>query len=215
MAYWGLSRCAVDDKSRQRKFFREAVKRKENVSQRERDYIELWEAKYRVKGKGRKRKEAIEEYVKLYDNLLINYPEDIEARALYWLELPDTIMDREDLEEIPMRYAFDRVLQEVLAADPDHVGALHYRVHNWDGEEGRFARDTCLHLSKVAPQCGHLQHMPGHVLSSIGLWHEAAIAMDARSLNFKSRCCLILILRMRADSNRMMTLKRSNFTPPC
>ena len=30
---------------------------------------------------------------------------------------------------------------------------------------------------------GHLQHMPGHILSGVGLWHEAAIAMDAATRN--------------------------------
>ena len=181
MAYWGLARCAQNDISRERRFFREAVKRKESVTPRERAYIEVWEAKFDIKGKGTERTEAIREYMKRFDNLLIDYPDDIEARALYWLEVPQAtrVAGTEVENQIPFRYAFDRVLQEVLSQDPDHVGALHYRVHNWDGEEGHYALDTCLTLSKVAPNCGHLQHMPGHVLSGIGLWHEAAIAMDA------------------------------------
>ena len=179
MAYWGLARCVQGDTTRRDRFFREALKRTDNLTQRERDYLELWEAKYRVKGEGEEREEAIRDFVKLFDNLLINYPDDIEARALYWLEMLQTTVKPEDRDDHPFRFALDSVLQEVLAADPDHVGALHYRVHNWDGEEGHYALDTCLHLSDVAPRCGHLQHMPGHVLSSIGLWHEAAIAMDA------------------------------------
>ncbi len=180
MAYWGLARCSIGNPSRERRFFREAVKRKSKVSQRERDYIELWEAKYVVvKSKKAGRKKAMGKYVKLFDNLLINYPDDIEARALYWLEISTLDRMYGEGDESTIRYAMDRVLQEVLAKDPNHVGALHYRVHNWDGEEGHYARETCLHLSKIAPNCGHLQHMPGHVLSSIGLWHEAAIAMDS------------------------------------
>lgn len=178
MAYWGLARC-TQGSSRGRGFLREAVKRKDAVSQRERDYIELWEAKYKVRGEGAKRKKAIKEYVKRFDNLLINYPDDMEARALYWLEVPSVTMKAEERENSTVRYALDRVLQEVLAREPDHVGALHYRVHNWDGEEGHYALQSCLHLSDVAPTSGHLQHMPGHVLSSIGLWNEAAIAMDS------------------------------------
>ena len=140
----------------------------------------MWEAKYTVqKSKKAEREKKLRRYVKLFDNLLINYPDDIEARALYWLETLKMSYEPGDDHENPIRYAMDRVLQEVLATDPNHVGALHYRVHNWDGEEGHYALETCLHLSKVAPNCGHLQHMPGHVLSSIGLWHEAAIAMDS------------------------------------
>jgi peroxiredoxin len=181
MAYWALARSVEGDPAREKRFFREAVKRKEDVSARERAYIELWEAKYKIKGKGEEREEAIREFVKRFDNLLIDYPNDIEARAIYWLEMLSATRRPEDYDFgfNPWRYSLDRVLQEVLAADPNHVGALHYRVHNWDGEEGHYALDTCLHLSKIAPNCGHLQHMPGHVLSSIGLWHEAAIAMDS------------------------------------
>jgi peroxiredoxin len=189
MAYWGMARCATGDQSRERRFFREAVKRKANVSSRERAYIELWEAKYKIKDEKenesandkRKRKKAVREYIKKFDNLLIDNPDDIEARALYWLEMlaATKTLDPEEEDLHAMRYSLDRVLQEVLAKDPDHVGALHYRVHNWDGEEGHYALDTCLHLSKVGPKSGHLQHMPGHVLSSIGLWNEAAIAMDS------------------------------------
>ncbi len=189
MAYWGMARCATGDKSRERRFFREAVKRKANVSSRERAYIELWEAKYKIKdekknesaNEKRSRKKAVREYIRKFDNLLIDNPDDIEARALYWLEMLVATKTMNPVEEDlhAMRYSLDRVLQEVLAKDPDHVGALHYRVHNWDGEEGHYALDTCLHLSKVGPKSGHLQHMPGHVLSSIGLWNEAAIAMDS------------------------------------
>ena len=181
MAYWGLARCCRGDKARERKFFAEAIKRKAGLSKREQDYLELWEAKYTVqKSKDKARKKAVRQYVKKFDNLLINYPDDIEARALYWLELPGTIRNRNENENADsIRYALDSVLKEVLKKDPDHVGALHYLVHNWDGEEGHFALDSCLHLGKVAPNCGHLQHMPGHVLSSIGLWNEAAIAMDS------------------------------------
>ncbi len=178
MAYWGLARCSIGDDARASRFFKQAKKLEMHCTQRERDYLELWNAKYQIeKSKEDERAKAIDEYVKLFDNLLINYPDDIEARALYWLELSEVFSERG--KENHYRYAMDRVLQEVLAKDPDHVGALHYRVHNWDGEEGHYALDTCLHLSQVAPNSGHLQHMPGHVFSSIGLWNEAAIAMDS------------------------------------
>ena len=178
MAYWGLARCNEND-SRERSFFKEAIARKSNVSKRERDYLEVWEAKYAIKGNEEAKNKAVEKYMKLFDNLLINYPDDIEARALYWHEVPRVLSRSNGGSQERMRFALDSVLQDVLRKDPDHVGALHYRVHNWDGEEGHFALNSCLHLSEVAPNCGHLQHMPGHVLSSIGLWNEAAIAMDA------------------------------------
>ena len=193
MAYWGLSRCCEMDKERAAKFLEEAVKRKDDVTPRERAYIELWVAKAKVlktrqaakraggddKQAGSALQKASEDYAVQFDKLLMTYPDDMEARALYWLELPRTMSENAQEGFNPHRYGMERVLQEVLTTDPDHVGALHYRIHNWDSREGKYALDSCLKLSKVAPNSGHLQHMPGHVLSGIGLWHEAAIAMDA------------------------------------
>ena len=109
-----------------------------------------------------------------FDQLLMDYPDDVEAKALYWL-LAGRAMGR---ASGLARYGLEAVLDDILAIDPDHIGALHYRVHNWDGKEGRYAVDSCMKLGKIAPSCGHLLHMPGHVLSGIGLWHEAGIAMD-------------------------------------
>jgi len=187
MAYWGLSRCCQQDPERSAGFLNQALDRKHLVSDRERAYLEIWDAKRNVaklksgstndpEQKEALRK-AIEEYTVRFDRLLIDYPKDIEARALYWLDFPGT--ESVDGASNQLRYARDRVLQEVLASDPEHVGALHYRIHNWDGPEGGYVLDTCLHLRRIAPRAGHLLHMPGHVFTEMGLWHEAAIAMDS------------------------------------
>ena len=69
MAYWGLARCAEANSGllRAGRFFREAVKRNETISQRERDYLEVWEAKYMVqKSNKADRKKALRQYVKLF-----------------------------------------------------------------------------------------------------------------------------------------------------
>jgi len=189
MAYWGLARCPYADKERAQLFLAEAVKRKANVTPRERAYIEVWEAKYKITDESedetdlqKQQREATKNtYIRKFDQLLIDYPNDIEARVLYWAEMLITTRNFDPAEEDvhPMRYALDRVLQEVLDQDPNHVGALHFRIHNWDGNEGSYALDACLRLSKIAHKSGHLLHMPGHVLGSVGLWNEAAIAMDA------------------------------------
>jgi peroxiredoxin len=146
---------------------KEASKRKVLVTERERAYIELWEAKL-MDDDSNENRSGRKKADELFDKLLMTYPDDVEAKALYWLEGSDG-----------KRYGNESVLQEILKVQPDHVGALHYRIHNWDSKEGRFAVDSCLALTRAAPNCGHLQHMPGHVLSGVGLWHEAAIAMDA------------------------------------
>lgn len=179
MAYWGLSRCAKYDDDRGKKFLKKASTRKEFVTERERDYIELWESKYAIGQDDGNRDELVRDFTVRFDKLLLKYPKDIEAKCLYWVEVPPAVDPSVRLQTIPYRYAMESLLQDVLKVEPNHVGALHYRIHNWDSAESHFVVDSCRRLRKAAPRSGHMQHMPGHVSSELGRWHEAAIAMDS------------------------------------
>jgi len=77
------------------------------------------------------------------------------------------------------RYGTELILREILARQPNHPGAHHYRIHNWDYHEPEQALESCRRYSELVPGIGHAQHMPGHIYSIVGMWHEAAISMDA------------------------------------
>ena len=185
MAYWGLYRClpgtnptSLDaDKNRARGFLVEASKRKHKVSERERLYIEAWEARVSADAPGFYSKETIEkhaEFKRRLERIILKYPDDLEAKALYANEnLPSLAVGNASGQ---MRYANEALIQEVLHQSPNHPGALHYRIHNWDGPDGWYALDSCAKYSQVAPNVGHALHMPGHVYASQGMWHEAAVA---------------------------------------
>lgn len=183
MAYWGLARTVRMDPKRSEAFLEQAEALADGADEREQLYIELQRAIQDTKGTGgppmgppkddEDGEEARERVVELYQQLIMEYPDDVEAKAFYFVDIPTIRPDDKD------RVGIEAVLQDVLDDAPEHVGAHHYRVHLWDGENGRYAIDSCETLSAVAPNSGHLQHMPGHVLSSIGMWHEAAIAMDS------------------------------------
>ena len=192
MAYWGMALATRSGggppgagPNRPEEFLAVAVARKDAVTPRERAFIEVSEAFQKVKKRdappgfgppaGTEEDPALEQALVALDRLLMDYPDEVEAKALYWLQLGLSL--RENAEQV--RYGLEAVLDDILEVEPEHVGALHYRIHNWDGKEGHYVVDSCMLLSEVAPNCGHLQHMPGHVLSGIGLWHEAAIAMDS------------------------------------
>lgn len=177
MAYWGLAITVKNgnDPERSAEFMAKAVELQDQVTRRERDFIEmtrLFQAMYDSEGE-EEYGEAATEAMRANDKLLMDYPDDVEAKALYWLLSGEAMRDAH-----LARYGVEAVIEDALELDPDHVGVLHYRIHNWDGKEGRYVIDTCLKLGDIAPACGHLLHMPGHVLSGIGLWHEAAISMD-------------------------------------
>lgn len=176
MAYWGLARCGFnwfsvrvptyDEKSfgRYTTFLSEAVRRKSQVTERERMYIEAWEQTYAPDVK-----ERAKTMVAALQKIVVKYPEDIEAKSML------------ALYNIGQGSAFANqlLIQQVLDKNPMHPGAHHASIHNWDGVSPEQALLSCNLYGKAAPGVGHAMHMPGHIYSKIGMWHEAAIAMDS------------------------------------
>jgi peroxiredoxin len=172
MAYWAMA-VTVNDDDRGKSFIQEAAKRKNKVSERERMYIEAWEASYptelpREAGGNEATYDARRNrFRNLLEQVVLKYPDDIEALAFLGLEFMGQ-----------NRYGTDLILKKIIARDSVHPGAHHYRIHNWDGKDGKQALDSCAAYGNIAPQIGHAQHMPGHIYSSVGMWHEGAISMD-------------------------------------
>jgi peroxiredoxin/tetratricopeptide (TPR) repeat protein len=172
MVYWGLANATEGDRAKD--FLAEAVKRKDQVTERERLYIEALEAgllprpgSFRRNNPSANRDQRREQIKKL-ETLCLKYPDDVEARA--YLALATMGGDR---------YGTELVIREVLAKEPMHPGAHHYRIHNWDYHEPATALESCRKYTEVVPNIGHAQHMPGHIYSIVGMWNEAAISMDA------------------------------------
>jgi peroxiredoxin len=169
MAFWGLARASSG--SRSAEFVREAAKRKEKVSERERLYIEALEAlttAEALRDRGAGYWERNRDYKQKLESICIKYPKDMEARALLALaNMGDS------------RYGTEQIIQEILAVQSDHPGAHHYRIHNWNYHEPEQALESCRRYGEIAPGIGHALHMPGHIYATVGMWNEAAIAMDA------------------------------------
>lgn len=175
MAYWGMSRAVPYDRDRADEFLDQASERKHLVSDRERRYIEAWENAYVPTllrtdigrpGWNGSSKELAEELEKI----ILDYPDDVEAKALYVLN---------SLFESG-RYANEAVLREIFEVAPDHPGAVHYRIHNWDTMElGHVALRDSARYGKIAWRVGHANHMPGHIYTKLGMWHEGAIWLDS------------------------------------
>ena len=176
MVYWSLARCGFnwftigapqyDNKNfdRYKAFLSEAVRRKSKVTERERMYIEAWEKAYAPQEKNRAKTMC-----NALQQIVIRFPDDVEAKSLL------------ALFNIGQGSAFtnELLIQQVLAKNPLHPGALHASIHNWDGVSSEQAIKSCELYGKSAPDVGHAMHMPGHIYSKIGMWHEAAIAMDS------------------------------------
>ncbi len=76
----------------------------------------------------------------LLETLCVKYPEDMEARALLalWSMGGD-------------RYGAELMIREVLAKQPDHPGAHHYRIHNWDYHEPEQALESSRRYGVIVP----------------------------------------------------------------
>ena len=168
MAYWGLAR-ASEDSERAAEFLRQAVKRKDKVTERERLYIEASATELPDPFQDKPDSDTgSSNYRKKLETLCIKYPEDMEARALLALASMGN-----------SRYGAELMIREILSKQPDHPGAHHYRIHNWDYHEPEQALASAARYGELVPGIGHALHMPGHIFSIVGMWNEAAIAMDA------------------------------------
>jgi len=69
------------------------------------------------------------------------------------------------------------ILAGVLRSHPNHPGALHYLLHNYDDPAhaalGLAAART---LTRLAPESSHTRHMPAHIFLQLGRWQDAARA---------------------------------------
>ena len=79
------------------------------------------------------------------------------------------------------------LVERVLARSPNHVGAIHFYIHILDnGPLIARAAPYAARLAKLAPDAGHLVHMPAHVYLALGRYADAedanlaAIATDAQ-----------------------------------
>jgi tetratricopeptide (TPR) repeat protein len=81
------------------------------------------------------------------------------------------------------------LLERVLQADPDHVGAIHFYIHFVEASSSpERAEPYADRLAKLAVGIGHLRHMPSHIYYRIGRYKDslaanrAAVATDERYL---------------------------------
>jgi tetratricopeptide (TPR) repeat protein len=105
------------------------------------------------------------------------YPEDNDAAVLY----AESLMDlrpwqlwthdgkpQEGTEQIV------KILEAVLARDPNHPGANHYYIHAIEAspnpEKGMASAER---LKSLAPGAGHLVHMPAHIFIRTGDYNGA------------------------------------------
>jgi len=113
------------------------------------------------------------------------YPDDPDVASLYALALLGTMSrgligydahegHTQGLAGSEVQEQAAVILRRVLSAHPDHVGALHYLIHDYDDPaHARLALDAARALAKLSPPSSHARHMPSHIFVQLGMWSDA------------------------------------------
>ncbi len=168
MAYWGMAMC---DNDRGKEFLALASTHLQNITDREKRYIDALAINFR----GGDEKSRIGDNTKALEAITLAYPNDVEAKAM----LAWALFRQQQNGDVTYRVAIDALLKQVIAKNPLHPGAHHFRIHMWDGVGAENVLDSCKAFAKASPEVGHALHMPGHIYARLGMWDDATHAMDA------------------------------------
>jgi tetratricopeptide (TPR) repeat protein len=140
-------------------------------TQREKDYIVAIATFYKDSDKLDHRTRALA-YEKAMEQLHVRYPQDREAGIFYSLALLGTALPTDKTYANQKKAA--GILNQVLAAEPNHPGVAHYIIHSFDYPAlADLALAAARSYSKIAPDSPHALHMPSHIFIRLGLWPES------------------------------------------
>ena len=191
MPHWGIALALgpninldVDPKKEKAAFdaVQKAVRLSAKSPENEKAYIAALAKRYSDDPKA-DLKELARDYADAMRELSQMYPDDMDAATLF----AESLMDlnpwklwtkdgkpAEGTEEIVA------TLERVMRRDPDHIGANHYYIHAVEASKRpERALPAADRLGKLAPNAGHLTHMPGHIYLQLGDYEKTAVSNEA------------------------------------
>jgi hypothetical protein len=191
MAYWGIAMangpCVNNEfppathEIKAWSAVREARKRQEGVTPVERALIEALGSRH-ADPPPRDRRQLDSKYADAMRRVWRMFPTDSDVGALTAeaiMLLHSRNLWKPDGTPQPGTNELIKVLNDVLALDPDHPFAVHLLVHSFEGsttpEKADVAADK---LRTLASGLHHLLHMPSHVDIRRGRWREAVLTSE-------------------------------------
>lgn len=176
MAYWGMAMANTNNAKRAKGFLKVAQEKAKArpISRREQLHIDALAAFYKEE-KGVDDKARRKGYINGLEAIIQEYPTDADARA--WLAMVAWQNDGKG-DGIGSRQAVDALLDQVLAVQPMHPGAHHYRIHLWDNSKPIRAELSAGLYAKAAPGIAHAWHMPGHTYTNLKRYADAAYQQE-------------------------------------
>ncbi len=140
---------------------------KENASTREQYYLDAVIALHDKEGD-----EGVAAHNLKLLALINEYPDEVEARLMLWTQL-NTGYDAQGNPKEEQLYA-QLLLEREFQNHGDHQGLLHYWIHSQEpGAHPESALDAAKKLARLAPNSGHIVHMPGHIHYLMGNYAQA------------------------------------------
>jgi tetratricopeptide (TPR) repeat protein len=154
-----------------------AIELAPKASAKEQAYIAALSQRYAADPETDRQKLALA-YKTAMGELVKKYPDDLDAATLY----AESMMNLRpwqlwSLDGKPAEGTLDivAVLEGVLKRDPNHSGANHYYIHTVEASPNpEKALPSARRLGGIAPNAGHLVHMPSHIYIRTGDYTEAA-----------------------------------------
>jgi len=154
-----------------------AIELAPKASEHDRAYINALSKRYSKELQADQRKLEVD-YKNAMGELAKNYPDDLDAATLYAESMMNLhpwhlwTLDGKPAEDTLEIVA---VLEGVLRRNPNHSGANHYYIHAVEAStNAERALPSADRLGKIAPNAGHLVHMPSHVYIRTGDYFAAA-----------------------------------------
>lgn len=175
MAFWGLAMSSyrplwdgADQKALNKgRHFLDQIHKDWPVSQREQEYLNAIAIIFN--DNRRSGDERIAAYSRAMAEIAKHYPDDGEAQAFYALSL--LALPHDDTKT---REQVIAILNKLMAAQPEHPGAVHYLIHAADTSElAPQGLEAARRYAKIAPDSSHALHMPAHIFVRLGLWQES------------------------------------------
>ena len=124
------------------------------------------------------RKKLGRDYADAMRELAKRYPDDLDAATLFaesLMNLRPWELWSKDGKPADDTLEIVATLESVLRRNPDHTGANHYYIHAVEASPSPERALPCANrLGALAPQAGHLVHMPSHIFIRVGDYDRAA-----------------------------------------
>ncbi|MGA7540728.1 MAG: hypothetical protein WBW93_18370 [Steroidobacteraceae bacterium] len=149
----------------------EAIRAAEAATQRERDYIAV-AARLYDRFESTSQQSRLNAYCDAMSEVAARYPRDTEASVFYALSLAMSA-DLSD-KTYARQLKAGAILENLFRKEPWHPGVAHYIIHSYDFPPlAPRALAAARAYAKIAPDSPHALHMPSHIFTRLGLWHES------------------------------------------